>query len=407
MAKEVLKKYGQEHIISWMDKLTNDEKEKLVKQVLDLNIGQVVDLYNNLNKTFEIGDKKIEKISAFDISKLSEEEFKKYKSIGEEFIKNNEYAVITMAGGQGTRLGHSGPKGTFKISVNNGDKYLFQIIVESLQKANEKYGVVIPWYIMTSDENNDQTLEFLRANNFFGYDKQKVKLFKQGKAPLISTKGKLLIGKDKLIKEASDGNGSIYSSMKKHKILEDMKQKNIEWVYICSVDNILLKMVEPILLGLTIKQNNQIASKTIVKANAKERVGAFCKKNGRPSVIEYTELPEDMAKLADENQELVFGEAHIMCNLFSIKAIEQIAEKTLPYHIAHKKINHYIDGKQVESEIPNAYKFEQFIFDSFPLFENITLLRGKREEDFAPVKNKEGNDSPKTAAELYNNYWKV
>ena len=186
-----------------------------------------------------------------------------------------------------------------------------------------------------------------------------------------------------------------------------MKQKGIEWVYICSVDNILLQMVEPILLGLTIHQKNEIGSKTIVKENPDERVGVFCKKNGKPSVIEYTELPENMAKLRDENNELIFGEAHIMCNLFSIKAIEQIAEKTLPYHIAFKKINHYINEKLVETENPNAYKFEQFIFDSFPLFENITLLRGKREEDFAPIKNKEGNDSPRTASELYNKYFNL
>lgn len=260
---------------------------------------------------------------------------------------------------------------------------------------------------MVSKENREETIKFFKDKNYFNYPKESITFFMQGEMPLIGEDGEFLLDEQGKIMLASDGNGSIYSSMKKEGILEDMEQKGIEWVYICSVDNILLKMVEPILLGLTIKQNNQIASKTIVKANAEEKVGAFCKKNGRPSVIEYTELPKDMAKLVDENQELVFGEAHIMCNLFSIKAIETIAEKTLPYHIAHKKINHYIDGKKVEADNPNSYKFEQFIFDSFPLFENITLLRGKREEDFAPVKNKEGNDSPKTASELYNNYWKV
>lgn len=403
MAKEVLKKYGQEHIISWMDKLTNDEKEKLVKQVLDLNIGQVVDLYNNLNKTFEIGDKKIEKISAFDISKLSEEEFKKYKSIGEEFIKNNEYAVITMAGGQGTRLGHSGPKGTFKISVNNGDKYLFQIIVESLQKANEKYGVVIPWYIMTSDENNDQTLEFLRANNFFGYDKQKVKLFKQGKAPLISTKGKLLIGKDKLIKEASDGNGSIYKSLEKNGILEDMKQNNIKWVFVGGVDNILLRIVDPLLIGVTVSENNKIASKSVIKVTPKERAGVFCKIDGKPGIIEYSELPEEMAEKVDENGELVFGDVNILSHLFSIDALESLAKLQLPYHIAEKKSD-YLDenGNLVKPDDKNVYKFESFIFDAFSNYDEMSILRVKREDEFAPIKNAEGVDSPETAVKLYN-----
>ena len=306
----------------------------------------------------------------------------------------------------GTRLGHTGPKGTFIIDVKPKPKYLFEILTDTLKKANEKYKVTIPWYIMVSRENKEETIKFFEEKNYFNYPKEQIKFFMQGEMPLIGEDGQFLLDKEGKIMLASDGNGSIYRSIKENGILEDMRQKGIEWLYICSVDNILLQMVEPILLGLTIEQKNEIASKTIVKKNPEEKVGVFCKKNGKPSVIEYTELPEDMAKLRNEEGELIFGEAHIMCNLFSIKAIEKIAEKTLPYHIAFKRINHYIDGKLIEPEKPNSYKFEQFIFDSFPLFENITLLRGKREEDFAPVKNKEGNDSPKTASELYNNYWK-
>ena len=259
---------------------------------------------------------------------------------------------------------------------------------------------------MVSRENKEETIKFFEEKEFFNYPKEQIKFFMQGEMPLIGEDGQFLLDKEGKIMLASDGNGSIYRSIKENGILEDMKQKGIEWIYICSVDNILLQMVEPVLLGLTIEQKNEIASKTIVKKSPEEKVGVFCQKNGKPSVIEYTELPEDMAKLRNEEGELIFGEAHIMCNLFSIKAIEKIAEKTLPYHIAFKRINHYIDEKLIEAEKPNSYKFEQFIFDSFPFFENITLLRGKREKDFAPVKNKEGNDSPKTASELYNNYWK-
>ena len=193
-AMEKLTNLHQEHIISWMNKLSEEEKNKLLNQVENLNIEQVVNLYNNLSKTFEINNKKIEKISAIDLSKLEKSDFDTYKNIGIDIIKSNEYAVITMAGGQGTRLGHNGPKGTYMIHLNNGDKYLFQIIVEALQKANNKYSVTIPWYIMTSEENNDQTLAFLEEHNYFGYPKDSVKLFKQGKLPLISNEGKLLIG---------------------------------------------------------------------------------------------------------------------------------------------------------------------------------------------------------------------
>lgn len=307
----------------------------------------------------------------------------------------------------GTRLGHKGPKGTFLIDVKPKAKYLFEILADTLKKANEKYNTTIPWYIMVSKDNKEETINFFKEKEYFNYPENEITFFMQGEMPLIGEDGEFLLDKEGKIQFASDGNGSIYRSMKENKILEDMKQKNIEWVYIGSVDNVLLKMVEPILLGLTIKEKNEIGSKTIVKANPEEKVGVFCKKNSKPSVIEYTELSQDKAKLRDENEELVYGEAHIMCNLFSTKAIEKISDKTLPYHIAFKRIDHYIDRKLVEPKEPNCYKFEQFIFDGFAFFENITLLRGKREEDFAPVKNKEGNDSPNTAIELYNNYWNL
>ena len=255
---------------------------------------------------------------------------------------------------------------------------------------------------MTSSENNVETLKFLEKNNYFGYPKEKVKIFIQGELPILNKEGKLLLNENGLIKKASDGNGSIYYSMVKNGIIKDMKQNGVEWIYISSIDNILLKLVEPTLVGLTISQGNKTASKTITKLSPEERVGVFCNKNGKPSVIEYTELPQEMAKLRNENGELIYGEAHIMCNLFHISAIEKIAEEKLPYHVAFKKISYYENGKERIPEEPNAYKFESFIFDGFSKFENITLLRGKREEDFAPVKNKEGQDSPKTAIELYN-----
>lgn len=403
-AMELLKKYEQDHIISWMEKLNNDEKSKLIDQILSLNIDQVMDLYKNLNKTFEIGDKKIEKISAIDINKLTEEDFNNYKNIGAEYIKNGQYAVITMAGGQGTRLGHSGPKGTFKVNLKNGDKYLFQIIVESLQKANQKYNVIIPWYIMTSEENNNQTVQFLEEHNYFGYPKEKVQFFKQGKAPLITTKGKLLIGEDKLIKEASDGNGSIYKSLEKNGIINEMKDNNIKWVFVGGVDNILLKIVDPLLLGITISENNKIASKSVIKTNPKERAGVFCKIDGKPGIIEYSELPEEMTEEVDEHGDLVYGDVNILSHLYSVEALEELANKDLPYHIAEKKSN-YLDenGNLIEPEDKNVYKFESFIFDAFSNYEDISILRVKREEEFAPIKNKEGNDSPETAVKLYNN----
>ena len=279
-------------------------------------------------------------------------------------------------------------------------------MADNLQEANKKYGVVINWYIMTSKENNADTVEFLEKNNYFGYDKNKVTIFKQSELPLVDTEGKFLINKEYKIKEASDGNGGTYSSLRASGCLADMKEKGIKWVFIGSVDNALLKMIDVTLLGMAVKKGVQIASKSVAKANPQERVGVFCKMNNHPKVIEYTELPEKMAEEVDSDGELKFGESHIMCNLYTIDAIEKISKEPLIYHTAFKK-NSYIDenGKEVIPTEPNSYKFESFIFDAFEFFDDIAILRGKREDDFAPVKNREGVDSPKTAKELYEKYW--
>ena len=303
-------------------------------------------------------------------------------------------------------FGHNGPKGSFKLDVYGKGKYLFEILAENLKIANKKYEVIIPWYIMTSRENHEDTVAFLEKNNYFGYDKKSVVIFTQSELPLVDVEGKLLINKDKKIKEASDGNGGTYSSLRKSGCLADMKEKGIKWIFIGSVDNALLKMVDITFLGMAMKQGVQIASKSVVKANPNERVGVFCKMNGHPKVIEYTELPPKMAQEVDENGELKYGESHIMCNLYTIDAIEKVSTEHLMYHSAFKK-NSYIDenGKEVIPEEPNSYKFESFIFDAFEFFDDIAILRGSREDDFAPVKNKEGVDSPKTAKELYEKYW--
>ena len=405
-AIDKLKEYGQNHIVNILEKLDETKKQELIEQINKIDFHQMMELYQNTKKEIEFKESKIKPVPYLDKAKLTKEQREEFDKLGEEVVKNNQYAVVTMAGGQGTRLGHTGPKGTFKLDVYGKGKYLFEILADNLQEANKKYGVVINWYIMTSKENNADTVEFLEKNNYFGYDKNKVIIFKQSELPLVDTEGKFLINKEYKIKEASDGNGGTYSSLRASGCLADMKEKGIKWVFIGSVDNALLKMIDVTLLGMAVKKGVQIASKSVAKANPQERVGVFCKMNNHPKVIEYTELPEKMAEEVDSDGELKFGESHIMCNLYTIDAIEKISKEPLIYHTAFKK-NSYIDenGKEVIPTEPNSYKFESFIFDAFEFFDDIAILRGKREDDFAPVKNKEGVDSPKTAKELYEKYW--
>ncbi|HJJ04341.1 MAG TPA: UTP--glucose-1-phosphate uridylyltransferase [Clostridiaceae bacterium] len=403
--EEVLTKYNQTKLMNLMKKFTKEENEKIINQLKTIDLEKMINLYNRGLQKIEADSKKISNIKYIDKSKLEKEEKETYKELGENIIKEGKYAVVTMAGGQGTRLGHKGPKGTFKVSVNGQEKYLFQIIVESLQKAIEEYGVAIKWYIMVSSENEKDTKTFLKEHNYFGYPEEKVKFFVQGNLPLIDTNGQFIIDKNKLIKEASDGNGSIYESLKRCKILDDMKQSGIEWIFVGGVDNILLKIIDPILTGITIKENNIIASKSVVKKDPRERVGVFCKIDGKPGVIEYTELPEKMAVMRDEKGELIYGEVNILSHLYSIKALEQLADVKLPYHVAFKKANFLDENEKfVEVSEPNAYKFESFIFDAFKNYEDMSILRVKREDEFAPIKNATGSDSPETAIKLYEDF---
>ena len=397
-ARRILEENGQGHI-----KVKNEE---LADQILHIDFERLKTLDEEITHpccTCNIED--ISPIKAINPDKKDKKELEEYIKIGENVVKSGHFAIGIMAGGQGTRLGHNGPKGTFKLELNGETKSLFEIIVDKLKDAYEKYNVYLNCYIMTSPENNKETVAFFEKNNYFNYPKEYIKFFMQEDLPLLNKKGKLILGEDGLIKLASEGNGGIFYSMAKKGIIDDMKSKNIKWIFIGSVDNLLVKYVDTLLLGLAIKQNVNIATRTVIKNSPNERVGVLCKKNGKVKVIEYTEVPKEMRVATDEAGEFLYGESHIMCNLFSLEAIEKASTKELKYHVAVKKIK-YIDenGKLVNPTEPNCYKFEKFVFDSFGLFDEIAILRGKREEDFAPIKNAEGQDSPETAQKLYENY---
>ena len=405
-AEELLKEYKQEHINKFIDEIGDEKAEELIEQIHTIDFHQITELYNNTKKTIEFKESKIEPLKYLDKAKLTFEQTQRFDELGSDVVKKGQYAVVTMAGGQGTRLGHNGPKGTFDIGLDS-HKPIFEILCDTLKKAQEKYGEYCVWYIMTSNENNEATVSFFEKNKFFGYPKDKVVFFKQGELPMIDTEGKILIGEDGLIKMAADGHGGIFLSMNRNGILYDMKTRGIEWAFIGGVDNVLVNMIDPVFLGFAIEKKVLAAGKSVVKAGPHEKVGVFCKRDEKPSVVEYSEISEEMAEATDEKGNLIYGESHILCNLFNVKAIEEISKNTLPYHSAFKKAKYLDkDGNLVTSDKPNAYKFESFLFDAFESLDDMAILRVKREEEFAPVKNAEGVDSPETARKLYNDFHK-
>lgn len=403
--KNILEKYGQEHVLLAYERLSEDGKKILLEQVGRVDFEQVNKLFEITKAVPELGDATIEPIPYVDTLKLTDEEKNRYIEEGERLIREGKLAVVTMAGGQGTRLGHNGPKGTFDLGLES-HKCLFELLCDTLKCTKEKCGVAVPWYLMTSKENNDDTVKFFEEHNYFDYPKDAVRMFfKQSELPMLDENGKVVIAENGLIKEAADGHGGIFEAMFRNGVLQDMKEKGIEWVFVGGVDNPLTRMTDPLFLGFASLNNYMAASKTIAKGYPEEKVGVFCKKNSVPYVIEYTEISDEMAHQRNEDGELVFAESHVLLNMFNIKTLEKIKEAKLPYHSAHKKATYMNEaGEIIVPEKPNAYKFEAFIFDAFSLLPEVGLLRGVREEEFAPVKNAEGNDSPETARKLYLDY---
>ena len=405
-AKEILKKYNQEHLLYFYDELSEEEKNILINQILNIDFEKIINLYLNSKKVEDLSKVEISPLPHIEKDKLSEKEINYYTQIGEAVIKNNQVAIVTMAGGQGTRLGYKGPKGTYMLNLKPIKKSLFQILAENIIETNNKYNVVIPWYIMTSEENHNQTISFFAINNFFGYPKEKIKFFKQNKLPLINTEGKLILQEPYLIKEASNGNGNVFKSMENANIMEDMHNLGIKWICFGGIDNVLLKNVDPLFLGLTIGNNMQIGSKSIFKKEPLEKTAVYCKKNGKPSILDYDDITLELSesKIVGTDTYL-YREANMLSHIMSLDAIEKVKDVELKYHRAYKK-NAFVNFEGVKQvpDKPNTFKFENFIFDAFSYFNDMLLLRVDENEEFAPIKDFTGIYNPDTAIEKYNKY---
>lgn len=398
-----LKKFNQEHLLNFYNELNEEGKEFLLNQIDNIDFDLMKNLYEHKEEVPDT-NKKIENIPTVKKEKLTPEEKEEAYNIGAKIIKENKIAVCQMAGGQGTRLGHNGPKGTLIVDKIVSPKSIFEIFADKLKETYEKFGVKIKWYIMTSNSNDKDTRNFFEDNNYFGYGKENITFFIQGELPLLDKDGKIILEEKGKVFMAPDGNGGIYEALMKNNILKEMTEKNVEYLGIGNVDNILLNLLDPLFIGLMVNKNYDLATKTVTKVSPEEKVGVVCKMDGKPGVVEYTEITEEMANKRDENGDLLFGEGYFGCSIFKRELLEKITDK-LYYHVAYKK-NSYIDsnGNKIEAESPNTYKFEAFIFEGFNMAKNMLSLSVKREEEFAPIKNKEGVDSVETASILYNNY---
>ncbi|MDE5558165.1 MAG: UDPGP type 1 family protein [Ruminococcus sp.] len=396
-AKNVLKKYGQEHILAYYDELDNTEKQKLLSQIEVIDFSVLENLNKENNCSLKRG--KFSPLGAVTIGDI-EKNREKYHSVGADAIKNGKVATVLLAGGQGTRLGFEKPKGMFDIGVTK-ELYIFECLINNLLKVVDDTGAYVPLYIMTSEKNHNDTVNFFEEKNFFGYDRNYVKFFIQDMAPSVDLNGKIYMESKSDISISPNGNGGWFSSIVRAGFLEDIKKRGIEWINVFAVDNVLQQIADPYFIGAVIDSGSQSGSKVVSKVSPNERVGVLCMEDGKPSIVEYYEMTPEMIELLTDDGELAYKYGVILNYLFSMDRLEEIVTEKMPVHVVKKKIP-YMDsnGEFITPDEPNGYKFETLVLDMVHLQKSCLPYEVERCKEFAPVKNSEGVDSVDSAREL-------
>ncbi|CAL7940927.1 unnamed protein product [Xylocopa violacea] len=407
---------GQEHLLKFWDQLSEKEKEELCQDISDLNLMEVT-LYfqraicasSTVQRT--ILDDKVSPIPEENIASVkttSEKQLQIYEKLGLQEIADGKVCVVSMAGGQGTRLGVSYPKGMYNVGLPSG-KSLFQLQAERIIRlqniAKNECGRKgeITWYILTSEATHDTTIDFLHKHKYFNLKEENVKAFKQGMLPCFTLDGKIILDEKYKISKAPDGNGGLYRALLVQGILDDMIQRGIRSVHAHSVDNILIKVADPIFIGYCLSSTTDCGVKVIEKTSPHESVGIVCKVDGIYQVVEYSEISKEIAESRYNDGNLIYNAANICNHYFTVDFLHTVAknhENEMELHVAKKKIP-YIDenGHRNIPKDPNGIKIEKFVFDVFKFAKQLAVWKGIREEDFSPLKNANsaGQDCPNTA----------
>lgn len=392
---EKLKKYKQEHLLKFYEELSGEKKLALQEQIKEIDFSYLDALGKEENQKGVITP-----IKAMTISEINENK-DKFEKIGLEALKNQEVGALLLAGGMGTRLGSDNPKGMYNIGKTK-DVYIFQRLIENLLDVVEKCGKPIPFFVMTSEKNHVATVNFLEEHNYFGYDKNYVRFFVQEMAPCIDLNGKVLLEEKGRVATSPNGNGGWFNSLLKNKEAKEMLEKfNLKWLNIFAVDNVLQKIADPVFIGATLAEGYEIGSKVIRKVDPFEKVGVMCNKNGKPSIVEYIDLTDEMAVEVDENGERVYNFGVILNYLFNVELLYNIKDKKLPIHVVTKKVEYINEnGDKVVPTQPNAHKFEMLCVDMIEFASACLPFEVVREKEFAPIKNKTGVDSVESAQAL-------
>lgn len=396
-AKNYLSKFGQEHILKCYDELSPAEQASLLAQIDLIDLSVLENLDNDNNISSKRG--KFEPLGAATIDDIAANS-ESYEKTGLEALRAGKVAAVLLAGGQGTRLGFDKPKGMFNIGVSR-ELYIFECLISNLMDVVKQTGTWIPLYIMTSEKNHDDTVEFFEKMGYFGYNSEFVRFFIQDMAPSVDFNGKIYMEDKGRISMSPNGNGGWFSSLLRAGLMEDIKEKGVEWLNVFAVDNVLQRIADPLFIGAVIESGMQSGSKVVSKADPDERVGVLCLEDGMPSIVEYYEMTDEMRTLRDENGDLSYRFGVILNYLFKVEKLLEISGKKLPVHIVDKKIPYMNEkGEMISPEKPNGHKFETLVLDMVHMQDSCLAYEVVRNREFAPVKNSSGVDSVDSAREL-------
>lgn len=393
---EKLASCGQEHVMKYYDELTEQEKELLLSQAESTDFS-VLSSLGSLKGGNERGV--ITPLGAMQLPEIRQKE-KEFKAIGLEAVKKGKVGAVLLAGGMGTRLGSDDPKGMYNIGITR-EVYIFQRLIENLMEVVREAGAFVPLYVMTSDKNHEATVKFLKEHYFFGYEEKFVTFFMQEMAPACDHGGKVYMEEKWKISTSPNGNGGWYTSMYKWGVAQKAMADGVEWLNVFAVDNVLQRIADPCFVGAVIANKCASGAKVVKKCAPDEKIGVICLEDGRPSIVEYYELTEELMNARDENGDPAYYFGVILNYLFRISDLEKIREQKLPLHLVEKKIS-YLDeaGNKVKPEEPNGYKFEQLVLDMIHELDSCLPFEVERDREFAPIKNKTGIDSVESAREL-------
>ncbi len=393
--KAKAEKYGQQHIFKYFDELNDTEKQALIDQICCTDM-EIIENCKHMEELAKRGV--IEPLSAMELPEI-EENKASFTATGIDAIKAGKVGAVLLAGGMGTRLGSDNPKGMYNIGINR-ELYIFECLINNLLDVVKQADAWIHLFVMTSEKNNDATVDFLEEHNFFGYKKEYVHFFIQEMAAATDYNGKIYLEEKGRLATSPNGNGGWFISLKNAGLLNLVHKEGIEWINVFAVDNVLQRIADPCFVGATIQKKCVVGAKVVRKAAPDEKVGAMCLEDGKPSIVEYYDMTQELMDAKNEKGEPAYNFGVILNYLFFVPDLEKMMS-SLPLHIVEKKIP-YIDetGNLVKPEAPNGYKYENLVLDMIHQLDSCLPFEVVREKEFAPIKNKTGVDSVESAREL-------